>query len=92
MADFCSVAIWLSTGTMLVAFSVIDAYRLYKHTNGNKTTEISVLQFANILGGQLIKSRELISETMRSNQQIILQYRNEEETYTDGNGMVIHFV
>ncbi len=60
---------------------MIDSYRLYKHANGNKSTEISVLQFANILAGQLIKIQELISHTMSVNQQIILQYCNEEETY-----------
>ena len=46
------------------------------------------MQFAKILGGQLIKSRQLISQTMSLNQQIIRQYCNEEETYTDGNGTV----
>ena len=63
-------------------------YIVYKHTNQNKKNEFSVLQFADILGGQLIKSQHLISHTMSVNQQIILQYRNKEEIYTDVNGSV----
>jgi len=70
--------------TTLVAFSVIDAYRLYKFNNNNKKTEMSVLQFSNILAGQLISSRILISNTLRENRLIIND--QDKYTFTDNTG------
>ena len=73
--------------TTLVAFSVIDAYKLYKFNNPVKNTHFTVLQFANILAGQLIQSRNLIRENINNNKLIrrhnIIQY-----SFTDKDGDV----
>ena len=67
----------------LVAFSVIDAYRLYKVNNPDRRTHITVLQFANILAGQLIRIRQLISSTINTNQWIRRENWFNNDCFTD---------
>ena len=74
--------------TTIVAFSVIDVYRLYKVNNLDRRTHISVLQFANFLADQLILSTQLISSTININQQIRRENCFNDDSFTDGKGKV----
>ena len=56
--------------------------------NPDRRTHITVLQFANILEGQLICSRQLISSTINTNQQIRSENCFKDDAFTDGKGEV----
>lgn len=71
--------------TTLVAFAVTDAYRLYKFNNNDKKTQIGVLKFANILAGQLISNRRLISDNLFNNRKI--RERLSVNNFTDKRGV-----